>query len=101
MQSITLPSTLRSIYEYAFYKCANLRTITIPENIYQILDYAFADCSRLQTVIFEGKPTNVLSSTAFSNCTNLTDIYVPWSNGEVAGAPWGATNATVHYNYSA
>lgn len=25
-------------------------------------------------------------------------IYVPWAEGEVANAPWGATNATIHYN---
>ena len=37
---------------------------------------------------------------AFMNCTALTDIYVPWSEGEVAHAPWGATNATINYNYN-
>lgn len=34
----------------------------------------------------------------FNGCTGVTDIYVPWSSGEVSGAPWGASNATVHYD---
>lgn len=40
---------------------------------------------------------NYLAYNAFNKCTNLTDIYVPWAEGDVGGAPWGATNATIHY----
>jgi hypothetical protein len=25
---------------------------------------------------------------------------VPWAEGAVANAPWGATNATINYNYT-
>lgn len=39
-----------------------------------------------------------LPSNIFNNCPNLTDIYVCWSEGEIGNAPWGATNATIHYN---
>ena len=39
-------------------------------------------------------------SSAFDGCTNLTDIKVPWAEGAVANAPWGATNATITYNYT-
>lgn len=35
---------------------------------------------------------------AFEGCTNLTTINVPWAEGAVANAPWGATNATINYN---
>lgn len=34
----------------------------------------------------------------FYDCYHLTDIYVPWSEGEIIGAPWGAEYATIHYN---
>lgn len=46
----------------------------------------------------KGTPTN-LTSEAFKNCTNITTINVPWSEGAVANAPWGATNATINYDY--
>ena len=51
----------------------------------------------LKALIFKGTPTNI-DSKAFSVCDKITDIYVPWSSGAVANAPWGATNATIHYN---
>ena len=43
---------------------------------------------------------NSFTSNTFNNCTNITDIYVPWAEGTNVGgdAPWGATNATIHYN---
>ena len=39
-----------------------------------------------------------IDPTAFANCASLTDVYVPWSEGAIANAPWGATGATIHYN---
>ena len=44
-----------------------------------------------------GKPGS-MASIMFNNSTYISDIYVPWSEGEVADAPWGAVNATIHYN---
>jgi hypothetical protein len=37
---------------------------------------------------------------AFSGCANITTINVPWAEGAVENAPWGATNATINYNYT-
>ena len=67
------------------------------ENITTIDSFAFNGCTGLTSVTFKGTPTSI-SNYAFKDCTNLTDIYVPWSSGAVSGAPWGATNATIHYN---
>jgi hypothetical protein len=53
----------------------------------------------LETVTFEGKPTSIDSS-AFTSCSKLTAINVPWAEGEVANAPWSASNATINYNYT-
>jgi hypothetical protein len=37
-------------------------------------------------------------SNVFTGCTNLTDIYCLFNEGDVAGAPWGAPDTTtVHY----
>ena len=49
---------------------------------------------------FQGTPETI-SKTAFRYCDNLTTINVPWAEGAVANAPWGATNATINYNYVA
>lgn len=57
---------------------------------------AFGNCKNLKKVTFWRKNA-AIASTAFEGCDNLTDIYVPWSEGYTGGAPWGATNATIHY----
>lgn len=48
---------------------------------------------------FKGTPSSI-NSNAFNSCINLLTINVPWAEGAVANAPWGATNATINYNYT-
>ena len=62
-------------------------------------EYAFQNCTSFTSITFKSTPTTIASS-AFNGCTNLTDIKVPWAEGAVSGAPWGATNATITYNYT-
>ena len=51
------------------------------------------------SLTFEGTPENIGAS-AFAGCNNLTTINVPWAEGAVANAPWGATNATINYGHT-
>lgn len=96
----SLPPRLTSIGDYAFYRCEhNLKLTSLPSTITSIGNAAFAKCSALISITFEGTPTTIQNS-AFKNCVNLTTINVPWAEGEVANAPWGATNATINYNYT-
>jgi hypothetical protein len=53
--------------------------------------------SSITSIVINSTPTTI-DGNAFRRATALTDIYVPWSEGEVANAPWGATAATIHYN---
>lgn len=96
----TLPSDLTSIGDYAFYRYTNLALPSLPSGITSIGNNAFYYCTNLKTITFEGTPTGTISSSAFKSCTNLTTINVPWAEGAVANAPWGATNATINYNYT-
>ena len=96
-KSITLPQTLKTIQSMSFQYCEGLESITIPTSVTTVDASAFGFCPALKTVAFEGKPSKLMP-TVFEKDDALTDIYVPWSEGEVANAPWGAVNATVHYN---
>ncbi|MBE6949053.1 MAG: hypothetical protein E7456_04325 [Ruminococcaceae bacterium] len=51
---ITLPETLISIGEYAFYDCDSLNAVFIPENVEIICDLAFADCNNLMFIGVDG-----------------------------------------------
>ena len=73
--------------------------VVINSTMYAIEASAFANCTGLTKVTFKGTP-NTIPATMFDGCTNLLDIYVPWAEGAKANAPWGATNATIHYNYT-
>ena len=95
----TLPSDLTSIGNYAFYSHTNLALTSLPGSLTSIGSNAFYNCTNLAEITFDGKP-NSISAKAFISCTNLLTINVPWAEGEVANAPWGATNATINYNYT-
>ena len=96
----SLPAGVTSIGQYAFYNCNHLTNISIPAGVTSIGQYAFFNCTGLKKVTFDGIPTGKLSSYTFKGCTNLTVINVPWAEGAVQNAPWGATNATINYNYT-
>lgn len=95
----SLPESLTSIGVETFALCKSLAITSLPEGLMSIKISAFYGCTSLTSIIFKGTPTTI-GSDAFSGCTNLTDIKVPWAEGAVAGAPWGATNATITYNYT-
>lgn len=58
--------------------------------------YSFGYNYNLQSVVIQTASAN-LHPTTFAGCSSLKTIYVPWKEGDVDGAPWGATNATVVY----
>lgn len=83
-----------------FFNCTALESVVIEDGVQTLTGAVFYNCTGLKTVKIRG--TITLSTASgyypFRGCTALTDIYVPWAEGEVAGAPWDATNATIHYN---
>ena len=93
----SLPVGVTNIWSYTFADCSEIKTIEFHENIDIIDMFAFYNCTGLTSVTFKGTPSTIINN-AFNKCTNLTNIYVPWAEGAVSGAPWGATNATIHYN---
>jgi hypothetical protein len=95
----SLPNGITTLDNNVFYRCYRLALTTLPSSITTIKGQAFYQCTSLTEITFLGTPSTIDSS-AFSGCTNLTTIRVPWSEGEVAGAPWGATNATIVYDYT-
>lgn len=98
LTEIKLPSTLAEIESYSLDNL-NVKELTIPSSVVK-LNSRCCSWAGYQKVTFLGTPTE-LSNEAFYGCNSLKDIYVPWADGDVAGAPFGAENATVHYNTNA
>ena len=95
----SLPSGITSIGAYAFSGCDILALTSLPSGITSIGEKAFYACNGLTSITFHGKPSSIALD-AFLSCPYLKTINVPWASGEVANAPWGATNATINYNYT-
>ena len=105
LNSVILSDTLKAVGDYAFYGDyyigyeGGTNNLVFPSTLLSIGTSSFQNCTHIQSVIIKSlNPT--IKSNSFAGCTELTNIYVAWSEGEVAGAPWGAVNATITYNYT-
>jgi hypothetical protein len=48
---VTIPSSVTSIGDYAFWGCASLKSIVIPSSVTSIGDLVFRYCSSLESII--------------------------------------------------
>lgn len=73
--SISLPNSIISIGERAFFGCEKLNSIVIPESVTNIDIYAFAECVRISNILI---PKNVVSigEGVFTSCDDLESIEV-------------------------
>lgn len=79
------------------YVPTSLKTVVIT-GATSIAARAFYGCNGLTSITILDSVTSI-SSSAFEDCSSLTAINCCFAEGAVSGAPWGATNATVHYSY--
>ena len=96
------PERILAIDKDIFVEIATGTITTIRYNdlngITHLNGHAFTGCDKLESVTLADTITYIAEN-AFSGCTNLKTINVPWAENAVANAPWGATNATINYNY--
>lgn len=91
----SLPSGITSIGDQAFRQGTGLTSITLPPALATIGDFAFANCTGLETVRFTSTVSSIPNG-VFSGCPRLSTIYVLWSQGQVANAPWGCEQCHHH-----
>ena len=80
LTSVTIPSTVTSIEEGAFAECSGLKSVTIPSSVKSIGYAAFA-FSGLRSVTIPASVTSIGTS-AFACCSELTAISVDARNAK-------------------
>jgi len=71
--SVTIPDSVTSIGERAFYNCTKLASVTIPNSVKFIWPEAFKGCTSLTSITIPESVTRIMSE-AFYDCTNLTSV---------------------------
>ncbi len=84
LTSITLPETLTNIEDNAFYSCFGLTAITIPDGVVRIGSFAFEGCFLTNASI--GKSLISIGNWAFGDCQRLTAITVDPQNSTYSSA---------------
>ena len=72
---MTIPNSVTSIGDFAFYYCSSLESVTIPNSVTSIGYDAFSGCSSLASVTIPNSVTSI-GDDAFSDCNDLKTIYM-------------------------
>jgi PKD repeat protein len=73
--SVTIPDSITSFGDRAFYGCTGLTSVTIPDGVTNIGAYPFYGCSGL-TLVTIGNSVTSIGTSAFYSCTNLTSLTI-------------------------
>jgi len=73
--TFTIPSSVTTIGDYAFYDCSSLTSVTIPNIVITIGVSAFEGCSFLTAVTIPNSVTTI-GNWAFGFCTSLTTVTI-------------------------
>ena len=90
--TITIPSSVISIGNEAFYACTGITDIVIPDSVISIGNGAFYSCSGIRDMVI---PDGVMriGDSAFFNCT-LTSITIPGSVTGIGYNPFSGNSIT-------
>jgi len=90
----SIPNSVTSIGEMAFYYCTGLTSVTIGGGVTSIGDFAFCGCTGLTSVTI-GDGVTSIGEMAFYGCTDLMSVTIPNSVTSIGyGAFWDCTGLT-------
>ena len=98
LTNYTIPDSVTTIGEYAFFNCSSLASVTIPDSVTTIGYSAFWNCSSLTSVTIPDSVTTI-EGCAFYGCSSLISITIPDSVTTIGGGAflgcWNLTSMTI------
>ncbi|SHJ82012.1 Leucine rich repeat-containing protein, partial [Clostridium cavendishii DSM 21758] len=76
LENITIPESVQAIEENAFYNCIGLENIIIPSKVKSLKNNTFNGCSKLKSVELTGELTSI-GYDVFHGCDNLEVVKIP------------------------
>ncbi len=93
----TIPNSVTTIGDFAFYACGSLTSVTIGNSVASIGRWAFSSCTALTSVMIPNSVTSI-GDGAFTGCTSLTSVYFQGNAASAGSSVFdGDTKATVYY----
>ena len=79
--SVTIPSTIKTIPQYSFYNCSNLKEVNLSDGLVKIEKYAFDSCNLKKLNI--PRTCLTIEMCAFESNKSLYQVYIPISVSKV------------------
>lgn len=96
LSNINIPNSVKTIGDLAFLGCKSLTNINIPNSVKTIGNLAFRNCKSLTTINISNS-VKTIGKNAFSGCESLTNINIPNSVTTIGeGAFYDSRNLPSH-----
>ena len=101
IESVVIPSTVKTIENNAFLSCASLKSVVIDDGVESIADGAFLGCTNLTSVTI-GSGVKSIGARAFFSCGNIQNVYytgtaAQWNSIQIGLLNDDLKNATVYF----
>lgn len=95
LETITLPSGIKSIRESAFENCELLTTINFSNSLQSIGDKTFYNCKNLATIKLPESLTSI-GKNAFSDCRSIIELVIPNKINKIESGTFSWCNKMKH-----
>ena len=97
--NITIPNSVTTIGQYAFYDCTGLTSVTIPKSVNSIGAKAFNNCTSLGRIDLKSATPPTINSNSFQNVSSAIPVYIPHSSlSNYSNSDWGTIFSNLQEN---